>query len=63
MDKKYLPLEFQKLEETVKSKETTSIKTKKTFVSSIFYNTNQHKPESYYRPISKMVTFEDGEKN
>ncbi len=57
MDDKYLPLEFQKLQKI--KKENKVYKKQLFYVASDFYHTNSHKPESFYKPISKTFTFED----
>lgn len=57
MNKKHFPLEFQKINEVKKINTKPTLH--KYFVASNFYNTTQHKPESFYKPISKTFKFEN----
>jgi hypothetical protein len=57
MNIKHLALEFQKLKK-IEKKITSPFNQEYYFVST-FYNTSKHKPESFYKPISKIFKFED----
>ncbi len=53
--KKLLPLEFQKLVKKEKQKNT---KKAKSVVEVTFYQTTKFAPESFYKPISKISSFD-----
>lgn len=53
--KKLLPLEFQKINQIPKKK---NIKNINKFVEIAFYQTPKFKPEAFYKPISKIITFD-----
>lgn len=57
MNIKHLALEFQKLKKI--GKKITSPFNQEYYFVSTFYNTSKHKPESFYKPISKIFKFED----
>ncbi len=53
--KNLLPLEFQKIKRIEKKEKTKNINL---FVKVELYKTTGFKPDAFYKPISKIITFE-----
>ena len=53
---KNLPLEFQKINEVKRKIKKNEVKI---FTTVDFYQSNKIKPENFYKPISKIILFEN----